>query len=53
MFSNGYYFWSYISNLGGCIKLFCFYGGFGDIYEVFECFGFELVDFDIEVMMYD
>ncbi|TLQ27158.1 alpha/beta fold hydrolase [Lactiplantibacillus plantarum] len=51
--SNGYHLWSHTSNLGGRTKLLCLHGGPGDTHEVFERFGPELADLDIEVTMYD
>ncbi|MFB9768624.1 proline iminopeptidase-family hydrolase [Lactiplantibacillus modestisalitolerans] len=51
--SNGYHLWSHTCNLGGHTKLLCLHGGPGDTHEVFERFGPELADLDIEVTMYD
>ena len=50
---NGYHLWSHTSNLGGKYKLLCLHGGPGDTHEVFERFGPELADLDVEVTMYD
>ncbi|MFC6202881.1 proline iminopeptidase-family hydrolase [Lactiplantibacillus nangangensis] len=50
---NGYHIWTHTNNLGGKTKLLCLHGGPGDTHEVFERFGPELADLDIEVTMYD
>jgi len=50
---NGYHLWTHTFNLGGKDKLLCLHGGPGDTHEVFESFGQELEDLDIEVTMYD
>ena len=50
---NGYHLWSHTFNLGGKDKLLCLHGGPGDTHEVFERFGQELKDLDIEVTIYD
>ena len=50
---NGYHLWSHTYNLGAKTKLLCLHGGPGDTHEVFESFGAQLADLDIEVTMYD
>lgn len=50
---NGYHLWSHTYNLGAKDKLLCLHGGPGDTHEVFEGFGAELKDLNIEVTMYD
>lgn len=50
---NGYKLWSHTSNFGSTDKLLCLHGGPGDTHEVYEEFGDQLRDLDIEVTMYD
>jgi proline iminopeptidase len=50
---NGYHIWTHTQNLGAKHKLLVLHGGPGDTHEVYERFGAELADLDIEVTMYD
>ncbi|GAF37709.1 proline iminopeptidase-family hydrolase [Lentilactobacillus farraginis] len=50
---NGYSLWTHTWNSGGRDRLLCLHGGPGDTHEVYEQFGSELKDLDIEVNTYD
>ncbi|PAK85077.1 proline iminopeptidase-family hydrolase [Lentilactobacillus parakefiri] len=50
---NGYSLWTHTWNAGGQDQLLCLHGGPGDTHEVYEQFGDELKDMNIEVNTYD
>lgn len=50
---NGYSLWTHTWNSGGKDQMLCLHGGPGDTHEVYEQFGSELKNMDIEVNTYD